>query len=37
LARRYLELGATFVAVGNDNALLARATAQLAAKFKTPA
>jgi 4-hydroxy-2-oxoheptanedioate aldolase len=34
LARRYLELGATFVAVGIDNNLLARATAQLAAKFK---
>jgi 4-hydroxy-2-oxoheptanedioate aldolase len=37
LARRYLELGATFVAVGIDNNLLARATAQLAAKFKSPA
>jgi 4-hydroxy-2-oxoheptanedioate aldolase len=35
LARRYLELGATFVAVGLDNNLLARATATLAAKFKT--
>jgi 4-hydroxy-2-oxoheptanedioate aldolase len=34
LARRYLELGATFVAVGIDNNLLARGTAQLAAKFK---
>ncbi len=34
LARRYLELGATFVAVGLDNNLLARATSQLAAKFK---
>jgi 4-hydroxy-2-oxoheptanedioate aldolase len=37
LARRYLELGATFVAVGLDSNLLARATSQLAAKFKTGA
>jgi 4-hydroxy-2-oxoheptanedioate aldolase len=37
LARHHLELGATFVAVGLDNNLLARATSQLAAKFKTPA
>jgi 4-hydroxy-2-oxoheptanedioate aldolase len=35
LARRYLELGAMFVAVGLDNNLLARATSQLAAKFKS--
>jgi 4-hydroxy-2-oxoheptanedioate aldolase len=35
LARRYLELGATFVAVGLDNNLLARASSQLAAKFKS--
>ncbi|MEO7642796.1 MAG: aldolase/citrate lyase family protein, partial [Ramlibacter sp.] len=35
LARHYLALGATFVAVGLDNNLLARATATLAAKFKT--
>ncbi|MBI2768324.1 MAG: HpcH/HpaI aldolase/citrate lyase family protein [Burkholderiales bacterium] len=35
LARHYLELGATFVAVGLDNNLLARATATLAAKFKS--
>ena len=35
LARRYLELGATFVAVGLDNNLLARATSTLAAKFKS--
>jgi 4-hydroxy-2-oxoheptanedioate aldolase len=34
LARHYLGLGATFVAVGLDNNLLARATSQLAAKFK---
>jgi 4-hydroxy-2-oxoheptanedioate aldolase len=34
LARHYLQLGATFVAVGLDNNLLARATATLAAKFK---
>jgi 4-hydroxy-2-oxoheptanedioate aldolase len=35
LARRYLEMGATFVAVGLDNNLLARATSELAAKFKS--
>lgn len=34
LARRYLELGATFVAVGLDNNLLVRGTSDLAAKFK---
>lgn len=34
LARRYLELGATFVAVGLDNNLLARASSELAARFK---
>ena len=34
LARHYLGLGATFVAVGLDNNLLARATSQLAARFK---
>lgn len=34
LARRYLELGATFVAVGLDNNILARGTSALAAKFK---
>jgi 4-hydroxy-2-oxoheptanedioate aldolase len=33
-ARRYLELGATFVAVGLDSVILARATRALAAKFK---
>lgn len=33
LARRYLELGATFVAVGIDSNLLARATSALAARF----
>lgn len=37
LANHYLELGATFVAVGLDNNLLARATSQLAAKFKSGA
>jgi 4-hydroxy-2-oxoheptanedioate aldolase len=37
LARHYLELGATFVAVGLDNNLLARATSELAAKFKSTA
>jgi len=34
LAQRYLELGATFVAVGNDVGLLAQATSALAGKFK---
>ena len=34
LARRYLELGARFVAVGVDASLLARATRELAASFK---
>lgn len=33
--RRYLELGATFVAVGVDTSLLARAARDLAAKFRT--
>lgn len=36
LARHYLALGATFVAVGLDNLLLARASRQLAAAFKHP-
>jgi 4-hydroxy-2-oxoheptanedioate aldolase len=35
LARRYLELGALFVAVGADAGLLARGADALAAKFKT--
>jgi 4-hydroxy-2-oxoheptanedioate aldolase len=35
LARRYLELGALFVAVGADVGLLARGSEALAAKFKT--
>ncbi len=35
LARRHLELGATFVAVGVDSILLGRATTALAAKFKS--
>ncbi|MDB5751799.1 MAG: 4-hydroxy-2-oxo-heptane,7-dioate aldolase [Ramlibacter sp.] len=35
LARRYLELGATFVAVGLDNNLLVRHTSALAARFKS--
>jgi 4-hydroxy-2-oxoheptanedioate aldolase len=34
-ARKCLEMGATFVAVGQDTVLLARATSALAAKFKT--
>ena len=37
LARHYLALGATFVAVGLDTNLLVKATSTLAAKFKTPA
>ncbi len=35
LARRYIELGAVFVAVGVDTALLVKATSDLAAKYKT--
>lgn len=34
LARKYLEIGATFVAVGLDTNLLAKATSALAARFK---
>lgn len=34
LARRYLDLGATFVAVGTDVTLFSQATAALASKFK---
>jgi 4-hydroxy-2-oxoheptanedioate aldolase len=34
-ARRYLELGATFVAVGLDHNILSRGAAALAAKFKS--
>lgn len=37
LARRYLELGATFLAVGLDTNLLIKATSALAAKFKDAA
>ncbi len=36
LARRYIELGAVFVAVGVDTVLLAKAASDLAAKYKTP-
>ena len=36
-ARKYIELGATFVAVGQDTVLLAKATSALAAKFKAAA
>ena len=36
LARRYLELGCLFVAVGSDLALLARGADALAARFKAP-
>lgn len=35
LARRYLELGCTFVAVGVDTTLLARSTQSLAERFKS--
>ncbi|MGH8822832.1 MAG: 4-hydroxy-2-oxoheptanedioate aldolase [Rhodoferax sp.] len=35
VARRYMELGATFVAVGLDTNLLVRHTTALAARFKT--
>lgn len=35
LAKRYLELGATFVAIGNDVTLLANATTKLLSDFKT--
>ncbi|MDO8284893.1 MAG: aldolase/citrate lyase family protein, partial [Rhodoferax sp.] len=35
LARHYLALGATFVAVGLDTQLLVQASSALAAKFKT--
>jgi len=34
LARRYIELGCTFTAVGSDIGLLARNAEQLAARFK---
>ncbi|AEG91240.1 aldolase/citrate lyase family protein [Ramlibacter tataouinensis] len=37
LARHYLQLGATFVAVGLDTNLLARGTSALAARFKSAA
>lgn len=36
LAQRYLELGALFVAVGLDTAILVRGTSDLLAQFKTP-
>jgi 4-hydroxy-2-oxoheptanedioate aldolase len=35
LARRYIELGCVFTAVGSDIGILARASEQLAARFKT--
>ncbi len=35
LARRYLELGCLFTAVGSDVGLLARGTEQIAARFRT--
>lgn len=37
LAKRYLELGALFVAVGIDTQILVRGTTELLARFKTPA
>jgi len=36
LARRYLDAGATFIAVGADTTLLVRACKELLAAFKTP-
>jgi len=36
LARRYIELGCVFTAVGSDVGILARTAEQLAAKFKGP-
>lgn len=36
LARRYLELGAVFVAVGVDTSVLVAATGDLAARFARP-
>jgi 4-hydroxy-2-oxoheptanedioate aldolase len=36
LARRYIELGCLFTAVGADVPILARATQELAARFKQP-
>jgi 4-hydroxy-2-oxoheptanedioate aldolase len=36
LARRYIELGCVFTAVGSDVGILARTSEQLAAKFKNP-
>ena len=37
LARRYIELGCTFTAVGSDLGILARGADQLAARFRAPA
>ena len=37
LARRWIELGANFVAVGSDTGILARGAEQLAAKFRNAA
>jgi 4-hydroxy-2-oxoheptanedioate aldolase len=37
LARRYLELGATFVAIGNDVGLLANGAGRLLTDFRNPA
>jgi 4-hydroxy-2-oxoheptanedioate aldolase len=37
LARRYIELGCTFTAVGSDVAILGRGAEQLAARFKSAA
>ena len=35
LAKRYLDLGASFVAIGNDVTLLANATTKLLADFRS--
>jgi 4-hydroxy-2-oxoheptanedioate aldolase len=37
LARRWIELGVDFIAVGSDTGLLARGAEQLAAKFRNAA
>jgi 4-hydroxy-2-oxoheptanedioate aldolase len=37
LARRYIELGCSFTAVGSDVGILARGAEALAAKFTKPA
>jgi 4-hydroxy-2-oxoheptanedioate aldolase len=36
LARRYLDLGCLFTAVGSDVGLLARGTEQIVARYRAP-